>query len=130
MKNLFFISIFSLFLLVLGCKKDSKESDDKDTKATVTYNASVDDPINFKLLVGYTPQDASELIQTVVESPFSYDIDAEFGTFLYVSVSAVPRVETYEGTTTVRCNIRNGDKLIRQDSDPIFAVAQYIFGQD
>jgi len=127
MKKYLSLLLACLSLVFIGCS-DKDEPDAATTTAKIRYEATVADPTNFKIQVGYIEENSTTLKQVVVESPFKYQLSAKTGTLIYLSVSPVARVETYVGSTTVKGIVYVDDKLFKEDSNALFSAIGFTFG--
>ena len=141
MKKYLFMALACLSLVFSSCGDDSKEPDSPTLEGKVRYEASVSDPTNFKIKVSYTVgvsassniPDASDLTVVIVESPFTIEQDAKFGTYLWLSVSPVAKsdeLENLQKPKSVEAKMYMDDKLFKTHSGENYALVQYVFGQD
>lgn len=129
--RLFLLSVFIIALT--QCNNGGDEPEPKDG-GKVRYEATIDDPSNFKIQVNFMDNEGAPLKDTIVDTledgPFKLEFDADYGTYLYASVQPVARIEDFDGATTVSCKMYLDNSLLKQDSDDVFAVVEYVLGQD
>lgn len=130
MRKFLFMMVASLSLVFAGCNKDSGSDEPTVTNADVRYEASVADPVNYKIQVGYMDENGSPLKQVVVESPFSYEMKAKHGTYCYISVVPVQRIIGVGDDTKVSCKMYIDGKLHEEQTGDFSAIIQYMFGQE
>lgn len=127
MKKYLSLLLACLSLVFIGCS-DKDEPDAATTTAKIRYEATVADPTNFKIQVGYIEENSTTLKQVVVESPFKYQLSAKTGTLIYLSVTPVSRVSNYVGSTTVKGTIYIDNSLFKTDSDETFSSLGFTYG--
>ena len=127
MKTKLFLSLAFISFIFTSCNTAS-EPYLVDKTGVISYEATVADPTNYKIQVGYIEENSTTLKQVVVESPFKYQLSAKTGTLIYLSVSPVARVETYVGSTTVKGIVYVDDKLFKEDSNALFSAIGFTFG--
>ena len=131
MRKVLFMAMACLSLVFTGCDKDNKGDEPTvPTNADVRYEASVADPVNYKIQVGYMDGTGAALKQEVVESPFKFDFKAQYGTYCYISVIPVQRVTGIGENTKVTAKMFINNKLHEETSDDFSAIIQYTFGQN
>lgn len=131
MKKIIIFMMACLSLTFAGCNKENEgENENTNKEGAVRYEASVSDPVNYKIQVGYMDKEGGDLKQEIVESPFKYELQAKHGTYLYISVKPVPRVIGVGGEKKVSCKMYIENKLHKEDSGENAALVQYLFGQD
>lgn len=141
MKKYLFMAMACLSLVFSGCSDDKKESENPTAKGKVRYEASVSDPENFKIKVSYTVgidassniPDANDLTVVIVESPFTFEQEAKHGTYLWLSVSPVPKsdeLENLQKPKSVEAKMYVNGKPFKTHSGENYALVQYVFGQD
>lgn len=141
MKKYLFMAVACLSLVFSSCGDDNKESENTTAKGKVQYEASVSDPENFKIKVSYTVgvdvssniEDTNYLTEVIVESPFTFEQEAKYGTYLWISVSPVPKsdeLENLQKPKSVEAKMYMNGKLFKTHSGENYALVQYVFGQD
>lgn len=131
MRKILFMAMACLSLVFTGCDKDNKGDEPTvPINADVRYEASVADPINYKIQVGYMDGTGAALKQEVVESPFKFNLKAQYGTFCYISVIPVQRITGIGDDTKVTAKMFINNKLHEEKSDDFSAIIQYMFGQN
>lgn len=141
MKKYLFMALACLSLVFSSCGDDNKESENPTAKGKVRYEASVSDPENFKIKVSYTVgvdassniPDANDLTVVIVESPFTFEQEAKYGTYLWVSVSPVPKsdeLDNLQKPKSVEAKMYMDGKLFKTHDGENYALVQHIFGQD
>lgn len=148
MKKYLSLVVIGLSLMLSGCSKD--DNNNPDTPPTgdtgkVRYEATVSDPENFKLLIHYTvgvdisseaPEEAAKeiLVESLVESPFTFEQEAKQGTYLWLSAYPVPKneenLENLQLPKKVEVKIFIDNKLHKSNSGENYAMVQHIFGQE
>jgi hypothetical protein len=125
-----FMTMACLCLVFYSCNKDSDSEESTVTDADVRYEASVADPVNYKIQVGYMDENGSPLKQIVVESPFLYEMKAKHGTYCYISVMPIQKVIGVGSDTKVNCKMYIDSKLHKEQTGDFSAIIQYIYGQE
>lgn len=127
----FFLFVVSLCFFFVACDKDNNgdEPENPDTGYKVVYEASVSDPVNYKIRVAYMGKNDTKLKEEVVESPFSYEMkDLKKGAYLYISTQGVPRNVLVSPDKNLTCRIIINDKLHEEANDGFSAIIQYVLG--
>ena len=134
MKKYLFMVLACLSLVFSSCGDDSKEPDSPTLEGKVRYEASVSDPANFKIKVSYTVGvNASSNIPDASDLTVVIEQDAKFGTYLWLSVSPVPKsdeLENLQKPKSVEAKMYMDGKLFKTHSGENYALVQYVFGQD
>jgi hypothetical protein len=135
-----FLFIGLLGVCVVSCDSDNPTDPDNpdNINSTIRYESSVDDVANYKLRVmymeeyegAYSAESAkAHLKEVIVESPFSYEMkNRKKGTYLYISVFAVPRNDLVTPETTVTSRILIDGKLHEEKEAEVSAIIQHILG--
>jgi len=127
MKTKLFLSLAFISFIFTSCNTAS-EPYLVDKTGVISYEATVADPTNYKIQVGYIEENSTTLKQVVVESPFKYQLSAKTGTLIYLSVTPVSRVSNYVGSTTVKGTIYIDNSLFKTDSDETFSSLGFTYG--
>lgn len=121
-----------LCLFFVGCDKNNnqeEENPDNVINATVRYEASVADKVNYKIRVAYIDENTTTLKEDIVESPWSYEMKGrKTGAYLYISTMAIPRNDLITPETTVTSKIYINGKLHDESTGDFSAIVQYILG--
>jgi hypothetical protein len=143
MKNwkVFLLVSLSMSVFFAGCNKnDNPDNPDNVINATVRYEASVADNVNYKIRVSYIDKHyvnsavdiediQDKLFFLDVESPWSYEMkDCKYGAFLWISVDLIPRNVLVVPETTVTSRIYIDEKLHKEDTGGRYALVQHILG--
>lgn len=144
MKKYLFAVVACLSLFLVGCSKDNSGSELPGKTGKVRYEATVSDPENYKVRILYTtgldvstnlPSTNVEDLakEIIVESPFTFEQEAKYGTYLWLSAMPVPKnedIETQDKPKSVEVKMFIDGKLFKTNSGENYALVQYVFGQD
>lgn len=128
MKKVLLLLTACVSLILTGCNKDNEGDYNPTSKGKVKYEASVSDPVNYKIAIGYVDGKTTELKQIVVESPFTYEHDAKYGDYLYCSVRAEPKDPMITPAKSVKVTMYTDGNIRKTDSGEIVALVQALFG--
>ena len=136
LKSLLFL-LLCISVCFVGCDKndDPINNDDDNTdvnfniNATIRYEASVSDVINYKIRVAYLDENGSPLKADTVESPWQYKMEnIKVGALLYISCMPVPRNDLITPDKVVSSKLFIDNKLHEEDTGEYAAIVGYVLG--
>ena len=131
MRKKIIYSVCACAALLAGCAKNGDGGGTKDLPdVTIRYEASVSDPVNFKINVGYMDKTDTRLKTATVESPFTHEMTAGDGQYLYISARPESRTGIIPPGTpkTVTVRLYIGGKLHEEATNGDAAIVQHIYG--